>query len=270
MAASNPESTPPPAVAGPGPELSVDEREAYSWQLPVGGFGEAAQRRLKGASVLVSRVGGLGGMVAFELAAAGVGRLVLAHGGILRTDDLNRQLLMTHDHVGKPRIESAVARLRALNPRVDLVAEPANVGEDNAARLVAMADVVVDCAPLFEERYLLNREAMRQGRPMVEAAVYDLEFHLTTFLPGRTGCLRCLYPQPSPTWTRRFPVLGAVSGTAGGMAALEAIKVITGFAPPLAGRLLAVDLRSHRTSRLAVRRLPGCPDCARSSGDPMP
>lgn len=124
--------------------------------------------------------------------------------------------------------------------------------------------------PLFEERYLLNREAMRQGRPMVEAAVYDLEFHLTTFLPGRTGCLRCLYPQPSPTWTRRFPVLGAVSGTAGGMAALEAIKVITGFAPPLAGRLLAVDLRSHRTSRLAVRRLPDCPDCARSPRDPVP
>ena len=248
------------------PELTTDEVEAYGWQIPVGGFGELAQRRLKGASVLVSRVGGLGGMVAFELAAAGVGRLILAHGGNLRSDDLNRQLLMTHDNIGKPRIDCAVARLKALNPRVEIVAEPANISEDNAARLVGLADVVVDCAPLFEERYLMNREALRQGRPMVEAAVYDLEFHLTTFVPGVTGCLRCLYPQQSPTWTRKFPVLGAVSGTAGGMAALEAIKVITGCAPPLAGRLLTFDLRTYRMSRLKIGRIPGCVDCAQGTG----
>lgn len=252
------------------PELTADEREAYGWQLPVGGFGEAAQRRLKGASVLVSRVGGLGGMVAFELAAAGIGRLILAHGGALRPDDLNRQLLMTHGHIGKPRIDSAVARLKALNPRVEIVAEAANIGESNVARLVALADVVVDGAPLFEERYLMNREAMRQGRPMVEAAVYDLEFHLTTFLPGVTGCLRCLYPQPSATWTRRFPVLGAVSGVAGSMAALEVIKQITGMAPTLAGRLLTLDLRTWRMSRLKLGRVPGCPDCGRSAGGPNP
>lgn len=264
MAASSPDPT--PAAGRPLPELTADEVEAYGWQLPVGGFGEAAQRRLKGASVLVSRVGGLGGMVAFELAAAGVGRLILAHGGALRSDDLNRQLLMTHDHIGQPRIQSAVARLKALNPRVEIVAEAANIGESNVERLVGLADVVVDCAPLFEERYLLNREAMRQGRPMVEAAVYDLEFHLTTFVPGVSGCLRCLYPQPSATWTRRFPVLGAVSGAAGGLAALEAIKVVTGFAPTLAGRLLTCDLRTHRMSCLKIRRVPGCLDCGHCHG----
>jgi molybdopterin/thiamine biosynthesis adenylyltransferase len=263
MAASSPDPIPAGRTL---PELTADEVEAYGWQLPVGGFGETAQRRLKGASVLISRVGGLGGVVAFELAAAGVGRLVLAHGGSLRSDDLNRQLLMTHDHIGKPRIESAVARLKALNPRVEIVSEAANIGESNAARLVGLADVVVDCAPLFEERYLLNREAMRQGRPMVEAAVFDLEFHLTTFMPGVSGCLRCLYPQPSATWTRRFPVLGAVSGAAGGMAALEAIKVVTGFAPSLAGRLLTCDLRTHRMSCLKIRRVPGCVDCGGCNG----
>ena len=101
---------------------------------------------------------------------------------------------------------------------------------------------------------------------MVEAAVYDLEFHLTTFVPGVTGCLRCLYPQQSATWTRKFPVLGAVSGTAGGMAALEAIKVITGVAPPLAGRLITLDLRTYQLSRLKIGRIPGCVDCAPSAG----
>lgn len=249
------------AEPGPGPELTPEELATYEWQFPVAGFGIQGQRRLKGASVLVSRVGGLGGMVAFQLAAAGVGRLILAHGGNLRPSDLNRQLLMTHDHLGQPRIESAVRRLKALNPRLEIVAEPANVSPENADRLVALADVVVDCAPLFEERYALNHAALHHRKPMVEAAVYDLEFHLTTFLPGKTPCLRCLYPEPSTTWTRRFPVLGAVPGVAGSLAALEAIKLIAGFGQTLAGRLLTADLRGFHVKLLRIARIADCPDC---------
>src|SRR5918999_4583152 len=101
-------------------ELSDDERRRYEWQLWVPDFGEQGQRRLKGASVLISRIGGVGGAVAMQLAAAGVGRLVLAHAGDVRLNDLNRQLLMTTDWVGKPRVESAVRRLRELNPHVQV------------------------------------------------------------------------------------------------------------------------------------------------------
>jgi len=259
MAGLNPLPFPRPESSLP--ELTEDERSVYEWQLPVDGLGELGQRRLKGASVLISRVGGLGGTVASHLAAAGVGRLVLAHGGLLRPSDLNRQLLMTHDHQGQPRIESAVRRLQALNPRLEIVAEPANISSENVARLVAQADVIVDCAPLFEERYLLNREAMRQRRPLVEAAVYDLEFHLTTFIPGETGCLRCLYPEPSTEWTRRFPVISPVPGMAGSLAALEVIKLVAGLGQNLRGRLLTCDLRSFQIKFLRLRRIPGCPDC---------
>lgn len=243
------------------PELTPIEQDTYAWQLDIDGFGEVGQRRLKGASVLISRVGGLGGTVAFQLAAAGVGRLILAHGGAIRHNDLNRQLLMTYDRVGTSRMDSAIERLRALNPRLEIVAEHANVSEENVMRLVEQADVVVDCAPLFVERYAMNRAAMALRRPMVEAAVYDLELHLTTFIPGQTGCLRCLYPQNSTTWTRRFPVLGAVAGVAGSMAALEAIKQIVGLGDVLKDRLLVCDLRSFHTKCLQLRRLPGCPDC---------
>lgn len=243
------------------PPLTDEERATYGWQLDIAGFDETAQRRLKAASVLVSRVGGLGGVVAHQLAAAGVGRLVLAHGGVLCPSDLNRQLLMHHGALGQPRVETARARLAAFNPRLEIDATAENVDEHNVARLVAAADIVADCAPLFGERYLLNREAVAQRKPMVECAVFDLELHLTTIVPGQTPCLRCLYPDPSATWTRRFPVLGAVSGTAGALAALEVIKVLTGFAEPLAGTLLVLDLRSLESRKLRVRRLPGCPDC---------
>ncbi|MBL9132269.1 MAG: ThiF family adenylyltransferase, partial [Verrucomicrobiaceae bacterium] len=99
--------------------LSAEERAIYEWQMWVPGVGEEGQLKLKSASVLISRVGGLGGLGALELAAAGIGKLVLAHGGDLLPSDLNRQLLQTHDHIGKPRIESIVRRLRELNPRCE-------------------------------------------------------------------------------------------------------------------------------------------------------
>lgn len=252
---------PPPPPDPSLPILTDEELATYAWQFPVEGFGEAGQRRLKAASVLISRVGGLGGVVAHQLAAAGIGRLILAHGGNLRPSDLNRQLLMSQDALGRARVETAARRLQSFNPRLHLHAVPENIGPANARELVAQADVVVDCAPLFEERYLLNREAVAQRKPMVECAVYDLEFHLTTIIPGRTPCLRCLYPEPSSTWTRQFPVLAAAPGTAGALAALEVIKLLTGLAQPLAGVLLVGDLRTLALQKLRVRRLPGCPEC---------
>ncbi|HJO52950.1 MAG TPA: ThiF family adenylyltransferase, partial [Verrucomicrobiota bacterium] len=150
------------------PELSEIEKEIYSWQTTVEGFGEEGQRKLKNASVMISRIGGLGGLVAYELAAAGVGRLILAHGGDLKPSDLNRQLLMKSEALGSSRMDCAVGRLKELNPRLEITAVPENVTESNVSKLVAGADVVMDCAPLFEERYLMNREAFKQGKPLVE------------------------------------------------------------------------------------------------------
>ena len=232
--------------------LSAEERAVYEWQLSVAGFGEEGQRTLKSATVLVSRVGGVGGVAATALAAAGIGRLLLAHEGNVKQSDLNRQTLMTADWLGKPRVESAARRLKDLNPRVAVEVFNQNVGEDNVDRLVASADLVIDAAPLFRERFLLNREAFDQGKPMVDCAMYELEAQLTTFVPGKTPCLTCLYPGDPPGWKRQFPVFGAVASMVGSLAAMEAIKVLTGLGEPLLGRLLVADLRdmSFRTVRL--------------------
>lgn len=243
------------------PPLTSDEQAVYEWQMWTQGFGERGQRRLKAATVLISRVGGVGGAAAYQLAAAGVGRLILAHAGNLKPSDLNRQLLMTHDGIGRPRVESAAKRLRQLNPRLAVEAIPENINDANARRLIAQADIVVDAAPLFEERSSMNRAAVALRRPMVEAAMYDLEAQLTTFLPDQTPCLSCLYPTTPPAWRRQFPVFGAVSGTIGSLAALEVIKVLTGLAPPLAGRLLICDLRSMSFRTLMLTRNPACPVC---------
>lgn len=233
--------------------MTDDERDIWSWQLDVEGFGEAGQQRLKSATVLISRVGGVGSAAAYELAAAGVGRLILAHGGLVQPSDLNRQLLMTHDWIGRPRVESAAQRLRELNPRMDVLAIPEQITAENAERLVGMADCVVDAAPLFQERLAMNDAAERLGRPVVEAAMYELEASLTVIQPPETPRFRDLVPEVPAGWKRRFPVFGAVSGTVGCLAAMETIKILAGFGEPLRGRLLRLDLRTM-TSRVILLR----------------
>ncbi|MBI1832710.1 MAG: HesA/MoeB/ThiF family protein [Planctomycetes bacterium] len=243
------------------PALTDEERSIYEWQLWVAGFGEAGQLRLRGATALVTRIGGVGGAVAMHLSAAGVGRLILAHAGNLRLSDLNRQLLMSHAGLGKPRVEQAAERLRAFNPHVEIVAVGENIGEANVDRLVQEADIVASCAPLFEERLLLNRAAVAQKKPLVDAAMYEMEAQLTTVLPGRGPCLACLYPAPPAGWNRRFPVFGAVAGTVGSLAAVEVIKVLSGIGEPLVGKLLICDLAQMSFRKVELQGNPACAIC---------
>jgi molybdopterin/thiamine biosynthesis adenylyltransferase len=244
------------------PSLTDAERARYEWQMWTPNVGEDGQQKLKAASVLVSRLGGVGGTVAYYLAAAGIGKLVLAHAGNVKLSDLNRQLLMTTDGLGKPRVLSAQRRLRELNPHVEIVPVSENVSEANATTLVKQVDFVVDAAPLFSERFAMNRAAVEQGVPLVESAMFDLDAQLTTILPGSTPCLRCLYPVDPPHWKREFPVFGAVSGMVAAMAALEVIKLVTGIGEPLTNSLLLINLRTMEFRKLPTVRDERCVVCS--------
>jgi molybdopterin/thiamine biosynthesis adenylyltransferase len=241
--------------------MTHEERAWYAWQLTVPGFGEAGQGRLKAASVLVSRIGGVGGCVAQQLAVAGVGRLVLAHAGNLRADDLNRQVLMSAEGIGQPRVQQAAHRLRQLNPHLQVEAVAENISATNVRRLVEQADLVIGCAPQFQERLLMNQEAVRQGKPYIDCSMYELELQLTTVLPGRGPCLACLYPEVPEEWQRRFPVFGAVAGAVGCLGAMEAIKVLAGLGEPLVGILLIADVRTMEFRRVMLQRRPDCRAC---------
>ncbi len=243
------------------PPLTDEERSVYEWQIWSPGFGETGQQKLRDASVLVSRIGGLGSVVAYQLAAAGIGRLVLAHAGNIKPSDLNRQLLMTHAGLATPRVESAQRRLKELNPRLEILPVGENLSEENAERLVDEVDLVVDCAPMFPERFAMNRQCVAQRKPLVECAMYDLEGQVTTILPGVTPCLACLYPEDPPAWRREFPVFGAVSGTIGCLGAMEAVKVLSGLGEPLAGTLLTCDLRDMTFRRRRLLKRENCTTC---------
>ncbi|MDX2213947.1 MAG: HesA/MoeB/ThiF family protein [Oculatellaceae cyanobacterium bins.114] len=242
--------------------LTPTELERYRRQIMLPNFGEDAQRRLKSATALVTGVGGLGGTAALYLAAAGIGRLILVRGGELRLDDMNRQVLMTHDWVNQPRVFKAKETIQAFNPDVQVEAVFEYVTPENVDSLIHDADIALDCAHNFTERDLLNAGCVRWNKPMIEAAMNGMEAYLTTIVPGQTGCLTCLFPE-KPEWDRRgFGVLGTVSGTLACLAAQEAIKVITDFSPPLLSQLLTIDLHQMEFAKRRTYRDLECPVCS--------
>jgi molybdopterin/thiamine biosynthesis adenylyltransferase len=148
------------------------------------------------------------------------------------------------------------------------------ITSENVDSLVQSADIALSCAHNFPERDLLNGACVRWETPMVEAAMNSMEAYLTTIIPGETPCLSCLFPE-KPDWDRRaFGVLGAVSGTLACLAALEAIKVITGLGKPLSGYLLNMDLANSEFKKLHLYKDPHCPVCGSSvtnqSTSPIP
>ena len=241
----------------------------YARQLSLPGFGAAEQRRLAESTVLVAGVGGLGGATATYLAAAGVGRLILFHPGRLERADLNRQTLMTPSWLGRLRVHCAEATLRRHYPDAEVVSVAEAITADRTLPFLLQADVVVDARHNFPERLLLNRLCVHLGVPMVEAAMNGAEGQVSVVRPGETACLACRCGEGDPDWEPLgFPVLGAVSGTVGALAAIEAIKVMTGWGEPLDDRLLSLDLERMTFQTLPVARDPACPVCA--GGHPTP
>jgi molybdopterin-synthase adenylyltransferase len=242
--------------------VTTGPAETYARQLTLPGFGTAAQRRLASSTVLIAGIGGLGGATATYLAAAGVGRLVLFHPGPLERPDLNRQTLMHPSWLGQPRIDCAADTLRRHYPDVSVVpiAEPVTAG--GTTPYLMQAEVAVDARPNFPERLLLNRLCVEVGVPLVEAAMNGAEGQVSVVRPGGAACLACRCGDGDPAWEPLgFPVLGAVAGMVGCLAAVEAIKLVTGWGEPLNDQMLAFDLERMAFQRLPVTTDPGCPSC---------
>ena len=151
-----------------------------------------------------------------------------------------------------------------MNPHIEIEPYSENISESNARDIVSNVDLIIDCAPLFEERFAMNRQAVVQRIPLVECAMYDLEAQVTTIIPQETPCLACLYPDQPPMWVRQFPVFGAVSGMIGCIAVMEAIKTIAGFGQTLKSKMLNVDLRSMKFQIIDIYAASDCRVCGHS------
>lgn len=242
------------------PGLTRIERRRYARQIGPGVLSEEGQRRLKSASALVTRVGGMGGPAALMLAMAGVGRVVIAHGGDLISPDLNRQVLGCEDGVGEPRAIRFADYLRSMNHLITVESIDHEPDDAESLDIGRSCDILLSCAPTFQERLRLNRAAVICNVPLIDAAQWGMLGTLMVLRPGTDACLRCVYPEPPP-FEEFFPVVGAISATIGSMAALEAIKILSGCGQPAWGTLLTYDGFHARVNQVKLRRNPDCACC---------
>jgi molybdopterin/thiamine biosynthesis adenylyltransferase len=244
----------------PPSDLSADEWLRYSRQIGPGVLSREGQLRLRAATVLITRAGGMGGPAALSLVMAGIGRVLIAHGGEMIVPDLNRQTLGGEAVVGKPRAEHFAAYLRSMNRFVTVEAIDHEPDDDEAVELAQRCDVLIASPPNFAERFRLNRAAIRTAVPLVDAAQWGMTGTLVAVKPGATACLNCVYPQ-EPPFEEFFPVVGAISSAIGSLAGLEAIKIISGAGEPLFGRMLVYDGQLGRARIVELSRHPQCRVC---------
>lgn len=241
-------------------DLTEKELERYDRQLMIKGWGVEGQKKLKSACVAVVGVGGLGSPTAIYLAVAGVGELILIDNDIVELNNLNRQILHWDQDIGVFKVKSAEKKLQKLNPNVKVKAIWEELTKDNVTRLIKGAHVVVDALDNFKTRYVLNEACVRLNIPLVHAGVYGFTGQLTTILPGKGPCLRCIFPKP-PVEIKKFPIVGATPGIIGSMEALEVIKLITGIGAPLVGKLLIFDGEDFTIEVVKIERNENCPIC---------
>jgi molybdopterin/thiamine biosynthesis adenylyltransferase len=233
--------------------------------LPVPGIGAAGQERLAAARVVVLGAGGLAFPVLTYLGAAGVGTVAIVDHDAVEASNLNRQCLFSERDIGEPKAAAAARRLAALNSAVGWEPVQAPLSADLAGRLLANANLAIDCADNWEARATLAAAAWRAGVPLLHGAVAAFEGTLAWFEPPAGPCFRCVYPEP-PAPAGPTPVLGAVAGVVGSLMAVEAIRALCAIGERRPGSLLLLDLERCTFDRVAVGLRPGCPLCGGAGG----
>ena len=250
--------------------LTDNELLRYSRQILLPQIDVDGQLRLKDSRVLIVGLGGLGAPVALYLAAAGVGELHLADFDTVDLTNLQRQIIHGTDSVGMGKVDSAIARLSALNPDVKLVAKRQALDADSLDAAVAAVDLVLDCCDNFGTREAVNAACVAAKKPLVSGAAIRLEGQLSVFDPRReeSPCYHCLYGHGSEAelTCSEAGVVGPLVGLVGSLQALEALKLLAGFGEPLVGRLLLIDALGSRFRELRVKRDPQCAVCGAAHG----
>jgi molybdopterin/thiamine biosynthesis adenylyltransferase len=241
--------------------LSQSELERYNRQMLIDGWGTEGQTKLKNSSVAVVGVGGLGCVSSTYLAAAGVGKLILVDKDKTSMSDLNRQVLYTQNDIGQFKAEIAKKRLEDLNPKVKVAAVLEEVSEDNVSNIIGNVDAVVDGLDNWKTRFTINDYCVKNRVPFVHAGVSQFYGQITTVMPGKGPCLRCIFPK-EPSETRTNPIFGGTPSALASLQVMEVIKCLTGIGKPLVGRMLFIDGEEMTIETAEIKKNPNCPTCS--------
>lgn len=253
--------------------MTDDQLLRYSRHILLDEVGIEGQERILAAHAVVIGAGGLGSPATLYLGSAGVGRLTLVDHDVVDLTNLQRQIAHTQDRVGQPKVASAAQAVRAINPEAQVTCIQERADAALLDRLVQDATVVLDCSDNYATRQAVNAACVRHGKPLVAGAVIRFDAQITVVDPRDTQapCYACLFdPQArfEEVACSTMGVFAPLVGVVGAMQAAEALKLVTGVGPSLAGRLLMLDGRSMEWSALRTARNPACPVCGQAHRPP--
>ena len=257
----------------PAAPFTETELNRYARHIVLREIGGLGQKRLKEAKVLVIGAGGLGAPALQYLAAAGVGTIGVIDDDRVENTNLQRQVIHRDQDIGAPKVFSAEAAMRALNPYVTVRPYHRRLTEEIAAELFADYDLILDGTDNFTTRYLANRVAVAQGKPLISGALTQWEGQLSVFHPAKGGpCYQCIFPEaPAPGLApscAEAGVVGPLPGVLGAMMAVEAVKQITGAGEVLRSQMLIYDGLYGETRRITLKSRATCPVCGSAPGTP--
>ncbi|MBW8870437.1 MAG: molybdopterin-synthase adenylyltransferase MoeB, partial [Acidobacteriales bacterium] len=248
--------------------LNNDEILRYSRHLIMPEVGMEGQLKLKAAKVLCIGAGGLGSPLALYLGAAGIGTLGIVDFDVVDYTNLQRQIIHTTADVGRPKLDSAADKLKAMNPFLNIRTFNTRLSSDNALDLFKEFDIIADGTDNFPTRYLVNDACVLTRKPNVYGSIFRFEGQASVFATEAGPCYRCLYPEPPPPGLvpscAEGGVLGILPGLVGIIQATEAIKLILGNGDPLIGPLLLVDALAMKFRELKLRKNPDCHACGKN------
>jgi molybdopterin/thiamine biosynthesis adenylyltransferase len=244
----------------------TDERlERYSRHILLPEVGIPGQRKLAAAKVLVVGAGGLGSPVALYLAAAGVGTVGIADADTVDLSNLQRQIIHFTPDLGRPKVDSAAEKMRALNPDIEVRPIPEFLRAENIRQVIRGYDFVIDGTDSFAAKFLINDACVLEGIPFSHGGILRYQGQTMTVQPGVSACYRCVFVAPPPPdavpTCSQAGILGAIAGMLGTIQAAETLKFITGVGSLLKDALLTFDARDMAFRKVPLRRNPRCPAC---------
>ncbi len=241
--------------------LIEKEKVRYARQLIMPSIGEEGQKKLKKSHVLVAGAGGLGSLSSIYLASLGIGHLKIVDHGFVQISDLNRQILYNERDIGLKKADIGYEKLSLLNSDIQIESIDEEITNESIRRLIKGVQIVIDGTDNFETRLILNKICFEKRIPYIYGGIFGFKGKMTTFIPGRTPCIECLYPEGKEV-EPVVPVVGPIPGLIATLQVLEALKLIVEFGYPLAGKLLSFDGETMSFSYFDIKKRPGCRICS--------
>ncbi len=245
--------------------LTEEQIERYSRHIILSQVGGVGQARLMAGRVLIVGAGGLGSPAGLYLAAAGVGTIGLMDGDVVDLSNLQRQIAHATPDLGRPKVESAAEKMRAINPDVKVVVRRERLTAANAGDILKDYDFVLDGTDNFPAKFLVADACHFARKPYSHAGILRFEGQMITVLPGQTACYRCVFEEAPPPGMvpscSQAGVLGVLAGVIGCLQATEALKFLLGVGELLTSRLLLYDALTLQFRTVRVQRNPQCPLC---------